>query len=898
MQSLTYIEIDVDRCSNAFGEAPCAAALGVGNDASQYWNFDTNSTKGFSAVNCTLAPSSNGMTVTGAGTDQQIRSPDALSISGDYYLIVIDWERMTAGSSFEGRVYSSTASAGEGIAANKSFADLPVASRALSVIDMSTGVSGNAWTGATRLRFDFDQTGAGIVKIHSIRVCRPGVNYKCFNSLKTCVDRTHLTPQIETLRFSPSSEHYPIDIDATPNIASISFTPGTISLGEDLGQRATLTVQFKDHPHPDTGPGGDRYVGSRGYDPYRRGSFWGKFRARYPYLQGRSMRVIRGLVGQALNEMDVRHYVIDSFNGPTFSGDYTITAKDVLKLADDSKAKAPALSVGFLSADITASTTSFTVQPTGVGATYPASGYINISGSEICSFTRSGDTFTVTRAQFSTVAQSHSSQDRVQLCLRYNGVDPADIIYDLFVNYAGIDASYISLAAWKSETAAFLQRVYTALIAEPTGVNGLVSELIQQAALAIWWDDASQKLRLQVLRSIATGAATLDEDVIMRGSLSISDQSSTGLTQVWTYYGLRNPLLALDETSNYRSVEATVDLQTQSDFGSPAVKQIFSRWIPAFGRSVATRLNSIVLGRFSTPPRSFKFSLFRDMNFTPLLGQGYRLEAYTLQDATGAVANAPLQITRLNPDEGKYDIEAQEMLFVRIDASDLNNRTIIVDTNTTNFNLRSVHDSLYPPVADPTGISITVVIESGVIVGSTSVGSPAFDVGSWPADLTINVQVRGRLEGTGGKGGDYGQVGQAGGTALYTRYPIHLDVLGGEIWGGGGGGGAGVAIAVFVPQGLGGGGGAGSAPGSGGLSDPTFPSLSPGSNGTFTAGGPGAPLPTGSGISGTPGGTGGGPGLAGATANKAGGASGKAVDGISFITVTAGPGDRRGPEVN
>ena len=62
----------------------------------------------------------------------------------------------------------------------------------------------------------------------------------------------------------------------------------------------------------------------------------------------------------------------------------------------------------------------------------------------------------------------------------------------------------------------------------------------------------------------------------------------------------------------------------------------------------------------------------------------------------GARTSAPLQITRLNPGESSYDIEAQEMLFVQLDDSDLANRVIVIDTDTTDFNLRDVHAASIP----------------------------------------------------------------------------------------------------------------------------------------------------------------------------------------------------------
>ena len=43
--------------------------------------------------------------------------------------------------------------------------------------------------------------------------------------------------------------YLPSDIDAIPSIRSVDITPAIISLGENLGQRAAVTVNFRDHKH-------------------------------------------------------------------------------------------------------------------------------------------------------------------------------------------------------------------------------------------------------------------------------------------------------------------------------------------------------------------------------------------------------------------------------------------------------------------------------------------------------------------------------------------------------------------------------------------------------------------------------------------------------------------------
>lgn len=733
---------------------------------------------------------------------------------------------------------------------------------------------------------------------YSVAPCTASGGPECFNCTTTCQDIDNIDPEDVTLRFAVEADFLPTDIDCIPSISDISYTPPTISLGKNLGTRATLSVVFKDHPHSDTGPGFDKYVADRDYDPYSQGTFWGKFRARQPYLRGCALRWINGLVGDALADMETRHFIIDSFDGPTPDGKYTLLAKDVLKLADGDRSQAPELSNGFLSADINASVTSATLLPSGIGnAEYAASGWLCIGGNEVVSFTRSGDVLTIVRGALGTTASTHKAQDRVQTVLRYVGEDVADILQDLFENYADVPASYITIADWQAETATFLGNLYTATICEPTSVNALVSELCEQAGLAIWPDDLSQKLRLQVLRGVVTDAATFTPDNTLKGSLTIKEQPEARLSRVVVYFGQKDPTKPLSNLDNYRSTSPSVAEDAETNYGSAAIKTIYSRWIPEAGRTVADRLGAVLLGRYQDPPRRLTFATARHAETDIEIGQGYRVESYCVQEADGSQSNIPIQVTRLNPAPDRFVAEAEEMLWTAPDA-DLTDRQIVVDANNYNLNLRTMHDSIYPtPVS---GDEVTCTINSGVIVGSTSTGVPAFNIGSWPSGVTLNLVVNGRLQGKGGVGGNVsspgltGGNGAAGGVALYSRYALNLDSSLGGIWSGGGGGGAGASTNA---GGAGGGGGAGQDAGAGGAGSGLGAN---GSSGTATAGGSGA---SGSVVGGGDGGAGGGPGLAGvagvalgATAGGSGGAAGAAIDGISYVTGASG--DIRGSQIN
>jgi len=724
----------------------------------------------------------------------------------------------------------------------------------------------------------------------------PTGTIKCFNTPVTCQDRANFTNVPVTMRFAVPTDYIPANIECIPSIKTIDFDPAAISLGKDLGTRATLTITFDDHRHSDTGAGFDKYLADRTYDPYNQGTFWGKFAARHPFVRGRNLRWITGTTDQALADMETRHFIIESISGPTNNGEFKLIAKDLLKLADGDRAMAPAVSNGYLVSDITAVATTLTLSPAGIGSEYPGSGWVAIGGSEIVSFTRggsppSGDVLTITRAQLGTVANTHAAQDRVQLVLRYAAQSPDIIISDLLTTYAGVDPSYIPLSDWTAEVQSYLNRLYTATIAQPTSVNTLISELIQQAGLSMWWDDRNQKIGLLVLRGLIYTTYLFSEQNMALDTLDVSDQPDKRISQVHTYFGQINPLTSLTDKANYRSASNITDDQSETDYGSAMIQEIFSRWIPALGRSIADRLGTILIGRFKDPPRKLKFSVLRNSIPEVQLAQGYQMQAWPLQLATGANETVNLQVTRLRANPDFIEVESEEVLYTAA-TEDLAIRRIIVDADNKNINLRSAHDDIYP--APESGITVILTINAGVKVGSTSTTAFAVDVGSWPAGVTIIVHVAGRIQGHGGQGSGIQGIGTAGGPAIYTRYAINLSCPG-QIWSGGGGGG----LASFSGGGAyywGGGGGAGFDPGLGGQNSADAGGGT-GFAGTTEAGGAAFGY-SGPGLTGQPGSIGGTGGLA----------AGSAIDGISFCTTgsfdgttfTPGAltGDVRGPQIN
>lgn len=570
-------------------------------------------------------------------------------------------------------------------------------------------------------------------RVYGVAPCAAAIGVtgdaRCFNTLATCQDSANYSATTVTLRFCEDRPYRDLSIEALPLLTAVAFNPAVLKPGQDLGERATLAVTLRDIAHSDAGAGFDPYQTSRGYDPRGQGTLFGRFRARHPYLRGVELRWYQGFADQPLSEMERRTFVLEATNGPSVDGKFSVSAIDPLRKLSGDRAQAPVLNTGRLTADITDVATSATLTPAGIGNTeYAASGFVAIGGSEIAAFTRSGDVLTLTRGQLGTSAETHSAQDRVQQVLRYSAADPADAIYNLMVTFGGVPASYINLGEWQAEIAAYLGRNYTTVIGEPMPVAQLVGELMVEAGLSIWWDDLAGKIRLRVIRALTPDAQQFGAENMLPGTFQRTEQPDARISQVRVFYARKNPLKGSDETENFAQVRVIVDLANESNYGSAAIREVWSRWIPTGGSSAAQRVGSLLLSRFKVPPRRFSFEVMRGVvSPAPSLGNLYSLAWRTEQAANGAAQTVPVQIVRLTALKDRWQVEAEEM---QLGGENTTERGMTIDYDVTDLNMRSLHDGLYP--APTGGETVTLLVAEGVTVGATSTGVAALDSGTWP----------------------------------------------------------------------------------------------------------------------------------------------------------------------
>lgn len=664
---------------------------------------------------------------------------------------------------------------------------------------------------------------------------------KCFNTLASCNDVPNYTPADKTYRFCEVRSPHPTGISAIPCIDAVSTTAAKIDITGGLGTRSNVQVTMRDFPSNDKFFTEDKYTADRTYIGTDRGTFWTKLRARNPYYQGRAMRILSGyLVDGAYSaaNFESRYYIIDKID--VSNGMAVITGKDTLKLADNQKAVAPAPSVGTLASGITAGQTSFDVS-SGDGSDYAANDYIRI-GREIMQVSSvSTDTLTVTRGQYNTTAEAHSSGDTVQLCY-YQNDHVEDIIYDLLVNYAGVSSSFINLSAWAAERANYLNYTLEGLISEPTGINTLLKELSEQAPHFLFWDDRDQEIKFTAVKEPPGSGNNLNmDDNLIAGSVRVRDMEDLRISTVIVYYGQIDPTEKIDDARNYNLIYARIDSESITRYGSDKVKKVYARWISSAGGTKAKVAAARIGRRFSDIPRAIEFSL--DAKDASLwAGDIAAITHRDVVDFTGQDLATLYQITSAQ-EQDTFDYSGLEFKWgdaVASDGSVLDPGEVVeIGVDSQNLNMRTIFDSEIGTTPDAS-TDFRLIILPGVIVGSSSTGSYALDTGTWPAGATVTLENRGYVVGKGGAGGADGSTsGGSGGPAINMQHDLELDNFG-VIGGGGGGGGGADSTASGATSIAGGGGGAGNSVGAGAGSSSDDPgTVVNGQNGTLDNGGAG-----------------------------------------------------------
>lgn len=667
-----------------------------------------------------------------------------------------------------------------------------------------------------------------------------------------------------TWRFCENRAPIPVGLEAVPSLAGVSISPTAVDLAGGLGVRASCSITLDEHT--------DYSVDQR---------FWPKWRAENPYYQGARVRLLSAYIdGNTYTESNAqpREYVLETW--AMANGKVSITAKDPLKLADSDRAQAPRATTVVLTAPATNIATSINVSD---AAGWNVGDYLRI-GEEVVEISSiSGAVVGVERGQYNTAADEHSIDDAVQLCLYLNDTLPG-ILSELLTVYAGVDPAFIPISRWNDEASLWLPGLYETLITEPVGVRDLLKELTEQAPHYLFWDERTNRIELVAIKPPPADSLCLsDEANLIEGSVKVQDKNDMRVSRVVVHFGQFDPTKSLDEFSNYRQTFVRVDVDSETNYGTPRIKTVYSRWINNANKAAAVRLAARVGRRFHESPRAVTFAL--DAKDGALwTGDPCRIDTADIVDTSGDRFCMPVQIISAVEKE-VYQYTALEHKYgppVPEDAdADQPGQVVILSGELENINLRDIYDSLFPSIDAED--EVIFIFDSACTTGSESTSAGVL-TGEWPELNTPPLlDIRGLIL---GRGGDASQNlnnmdGGDGGLALLLQNDVRISNTG--IIGGGGGAGAGHRMGEVAALG---GGGAGWKTG--------FP------NGSKTTGGAGESVEVEI-APGEPalllGGNGGNLGQAGfGSPSNSGGAAGAAIDrnGYTITYVNAGAGDIRG----
>ena len=605
------------------------------------------------------------------------------------------------------------------------------------------------------LYFDFCQLEYGVGACPA--VLGQDSNAKCYNTLATCPVPDSYDPMPKPLTFVRPEDG--VEANKIPSLTQLTIQASRLAgfTGKEspLGERGKVTATFKDHAWDDSLV--DKYhleradftAGQPAYEPIETGTFWPKFRARNQFYNGRDL-IVRTGIG---DDIRTRKYVIETMEG--FNSSPKVIGKDPLKLADDDRAQCPIASGGQLASDLSETDTTLFLQPGGIGdEEYPTSGRASI-GKEYVSFTRSGDQITLTERGLNGTVESHDANDTFQLAKVVDGVPPADIVYDLLTNFSPVPASAIPKAEW-DDAMSIVPNVYTADIAKPTSVKDLIGELAEQAGFGIAWDDLEQKILMVPVQPPDESVGTITDDMIVADSVRVKDAQNKRISRVWTAFGQIDPVVDLDEDANYRQV--AIDVESSAEdverYAQPKIRKIFSRWIPQFGLSVAQDLNSRLLARFQDTPRDIKFNVSRNDIDQIKLGETRFMRTEQIQNRFGQPEDIIIRILGIEEKEDILAVDAEEQLYIAPPDAATEERTIVIGSDTNNFNLRDAHDNLFQPAQ--AGDTVRCIVSPGVFVCSDTSVTPAFDTGRFAngVNLVLEISEGAVVSGRGGSARD------------------------------------------------------------------------------------------------------------------------------------------------
>ncbi len=434
---------------------------------------------------------------------------------------------------------------------------------------------------------------------HGTAPCTASGTPKCYNTFTTCQDRENFAEGEAVIhRFAMQQEG--AAHGAMPALRAVSDSSVKIDPDKGFGLSASLTAVLTDFALHD-----------RAQDPYWRertaqGTWLARLIAhnRENYFR-RSCDVLRGHVGDAIEDMQRECYLLESIDGPDSNGRVQIKAKDPILKFDDAMLPDPE-AVYTVAADFDDQATS--IVTTGRD---PVLGELVLRiGSELIRGEfKNTPVFLVTeRGAFGSEADSHSAGDDLQVCYVAEDRPAIDVLRDLRAA-ADMDA-FADDAQWADEADQWLTLSLTHVVSKPTKVKKLLEAVLEQIRAYMWWEQRQQRIVLKAIAPLAYNdvpPAYNRVQHVLADSFDLMDDLTKQITRVIVYFS-PSDRTELGEAKNYRSISVTVDAEAElpESYGREKTVEIFADWLESAGD--ASSLGFRKLARYRNGERRFKWA--------------------------------------------------------------------------------------------------------------------------------------------------------------------------------------------------------------------------------------------------------------------------------------------------
>lgn len=492
-----------------------------------------------------------------------------------------------------------------------------------------------------------------------------GPGFECYNCFATCQDKPNYLETPQTISLGMNSTIQPIFDGGVRNayqclVGYPKYTPTLLKRGEGVAIRGGVDITAQDFVMLETAQGGmvDHHQSTR--DNPMAGTFWGKFKARFPYYALSKVSIHYWEVSADGSDgalVDVLEYRLETIQGPDKSGNVVLKCRDVLTAIDKESAQIPEADGAALTASINPTATTIAINGYNA-ANWPAGGGVFVVEEEAVSYAaRSGDNLTgCVRGVYGTDNSSHDADERAIISIVWDTVNVVDIIYDLLVNYAGIDPSYIAYNdnpgdpdEWDDEKAQHLAGYnITHVIYTPTSVSDALNAICEQAYINLWYEPKTAKIRISATNTGLASQTALpvsDTNNMIDGPVKLIERQKKMVSQSWYYYD-KVSALADDSFFNYGEVDISVNTELESinAWGHKRVALLVGSWLYQ-GDNIAIITNSRIIDERSRPQYELTFQLdYKDSAIRT--GQFINLRTDFIQGPDGNPVNLTWQVIK------------------------------------------------------------------------------------------------------------------------------------------------------------------------------------------------------------------------------------------------------------